>query len=504
MEHKKVLRRCRTPILVCLTTVLALLFMPGGAKAQTCGRTITANVVAFDQVFFWNRLGTVQPQGMIFALRRDVVPIDPARGLVAGNVQLRADKRPRPMVLRMNVNDCLRINFQNLLNPTPVDDEQPATRTASVHVVGLQLVGSIASDGSNVGQNTSSLVAPGGSATYTFYAEREGSHMLHSTAANTGGEGDGGSLNAGLFGSVNVQASGARWFRSQVTAADLALATTGQTPDGHPIINYNAVYPAGHPRAGTPILAMLQGTEIVHTDINAVVAGSDPMGTSHGFFPPGAFHPTPVNPNRDQPYREFTVIYHDEIGAVQAFPQFEDPSNVHHAYLGDHTRFRIVHGGSKEHHIHHQHTHQWVHTPDDDNSTYLDSQALGPSSSFTLEMTYRGAGNRNMAVGDSIFHCHFYPHFAQGMWELYRVHDVFESGSALDGAGRPAAGTRALPDAEILAGTPIPALVPLPGLAMAPLPQAQAQIVNGQIVLTGAGNPGYPFFVPARAGTKNG
>src|SRR5215475_8863426 len=329
MEHKKVLRRCRTFILVCFMTVLVFLFMLGSATAQTCDRTITADVVALDQVFFWNRLGAVQPQGMIFALRRDVAPIDPARGLVPGNVQLRPDKRPRPMVLRMNVGDCLRINFQNLLNPTPVDDEQPATRTASVHVVGLQLVGSIASDGSNVGQNTSSLVAPGGSASYNFYAEREGSHMLHSAAANTGGEGDGGSLDAGLFGSVNVQARGARWFRSQVTAADLALATTGQTPDGHPIINYNAVYPVGHPRAGLPILAMLQGAEIVHTDINAVIAGSDPMGADRGFFPTGTFRSTPVNPNRDQPYREFTVIYHDEIGAVQAFPQFEDPVLKH-------------------------------------------------------------------------------------------------------------------------------------------------------------------------------
>jgi len=45
-------------------------------------------------------------------------------------------------------------------------------------------------------------------------------------------------------------------------------------------------------------------------------------------------------------------------------------------------------------------------------------------------------------------------------------------------------------------------LVPLPGLGMAPLPQAQAQIVNGQIVVTGAGNPGYPFFVPAKAGHR--
>ncbi|HEU4386218.1 MAG TPA: copper oxidase, partial [Blastocatellia bacterium] len=581
------------PVLV----VLATFAICTSSGAQTCSRTITANVVALDQVFFWNRLGTVQPQGMIFALRRDVVPLS-GLGLVAGNVQLRPDKRPRPIVLRMNVGDCLQINFQNLLNAAPVDQEQPATRTASVNVVGLQLVGSIASDGSNVGRNASSLVPPGGTTTYTFYAEHEGSFMLRSTAANTGGEGDSGSLSDGLFGSVNVQATGARWYRSQVTKNDLDLATTGHTAAGQPIINYEAVYPAGNPRAGTPILNMLQNNEIVHTDINAVIAGSSPAGATQGRFPTGTFRSTPVNPDRDQPYREFTVMYQDEIGAVQAFPQFydpvlehtlhsvrdgfainygtggigaeilanrigvgpmftcneckyeefflsswtigdpamvvdipanapctedsvrngtctptpgrkatkalypDDPSNVHHAYMGDHTRFRIVHGGAKEHHIHHQHTHQWVHTPNDDNSTYLDSQALGPGSSFTLEMTYRGAGNRNEAVGDSIFHCHFYPHFAQGMWELYRVHDVFENGTQLDANGRPAAGARALPDAEILAGTPIPALVPLPGLAMAPLPAAQASIVNGQVQITGNGNPGYPFFVPAVAGHR--
>ena len=41
----------------------------------------------------------------------------------------------------------------------------------------------------------------------------------------------------------------------------------------------------------------------------------------------------------------------------------DDPSNVYHSYIGDHTKFRILHGGVKEHHIHHQHAHQWVHTP---------------------------------------------------------------------------------------------------------------------------------------------
>ena len=86
-------------------------------------------------------------------------------------------------------------------------------------------------------------------------------------------------------------------------------------------------------------------------------------------------------------------------------------------------------------------------------------------------MTYFGSGNLNQTVGDSIFHCHFYPHFAQGMWSLWRVHDVFEAGTKLDSYGVPVADwNRALPDGEIANGTPIPAVVPMPTLAMAPIP----------------------------------
>ena len=103
--------------------VLLALLSSGAARAQIvagqtpesqCERIVTADVVAFDQVFFWSRLGAVQPQGMMYALRRDVVPIS-GTALTPGNVRLRPDKRPRPIVLRMNVGDCLRIEFQNLL-----------------------------------------------------------------------------------------------------------------------------------------------------------------------------------------------------------------------------------------------------------------------------------------------------------------------------------------------------------------------------------------------------
>ena len=541
------------------------------SPTPACNRTIKADVVALDQVIMFNRMGTVNPNGMIYALRKDVVAIDPAKGIVAGNVRLRDDKRPRPLVLRMNSGDCLRITFTNLLSPSPLSD-QPATRSAGIHVTGMELVGSIASDGSNVGVNTPSLVGSGGSTVYTFYATREGNNLMYSSAATTSGEGDGGTLSQGLFGSVNVERQGAEWYRSQVTAADLNLAKTGTTPGGQPIINYDAVYPVGHPRAGQPILKMLNVDTIVNTDLNAIITGPN-----KGRFPTGTYRANATNPDRDKPFREFTVIYHDEVQDIQAFPQFEDPvlshtlhsvedkfainygiagigaeilanrlgvgpmfncteckyeefflsswaigdpaqivdvpanttdklgnlikgrkatkvlypddpSNVHHSYIGDPVKMRVVHAGPKEHHIHHLHAHQWLQTPDDDNSTYLDSQALGPGFAFTTEISHGGTGNRNQTVGDSIFHCHFYPHFAQGMWELWRSHDVFEAGTVLDANGIPVAGSRALPDGEITAGTPTPAIVPLPTLAMAPMPTATVK--------------GYPFFSPAVAGHR--
>src|SRR6185369_12020501 len=253
------------------------------APTPTCARTIKANVVALDQVIMFNRLGTVNPNGMIYALKQDVVAIDPLKGLVAGNVRLRSDKRPRPIVLRMNSGDCLRITFQNLLSPSPLSD-QPATRSAGIHVIGMELVNDIASDGSNVGNNTPSLIGPGGSTVYTFYGTREGNNLMYSSAATTGGEADGGTLSQGLFGSVNVEQKGAEWYRSQVTEADLTLAKTGTTAGGQPIINYDAVYPTGHPKAGQPILKMLNVDTIVNTDLNAIITGPN-----KGRFPTGTY-----------------------------------------------------------------------------------------------------------------------------------------------------------------------------------------------------------------------
>jgi hypothetical protein len=133
---------------------------------------------------------------------------------------------------------------------------------------------------------------------------------------------------------------------------------------------------------------------------------------------------------------------------------------------------------------------------------------------------HNGSGNLNLTVGDSIFHCHFYPHFAQGMWSLWRTHDVFEPGTKLDRDGRPVGEwNRALPDGEIAGGSPTPAIVPLPQIAMAPMP-ARVRILPVKIdpprgktpIIVGyttevnpqdsTMNPGYPFFIPGIAGQR--
>jgi manganese oxidase len=212
----------------------------------------------------------------------------------------------------------------------------------------------------------------------------------------------------------------------------------------------------------------------------------------------------------------------------------DDPSNVHHSYMNDPIVFRNFHAGPKETHVFHLHAHQWFAGNDPNRGAYLDSQTVGPQQSFSYNIYHggmrglngdgdgwwdtQGSGNRNRTVGDSIFHCHLYPHFAQGMWALWRVHDVLEDGTrklpdGQEDAGlsltfKPAGAHKRLgsvdrvtgawlePEAAPGAGegTPIPALIPLPGEPLPLLPTYS----RGDAV----GMPGYPFYVPAEPGHR--
>ncbi len=607
------------------------------ASPSLCKKIIYANVVALEQAYEINRFSAFVPAGMLYALDSDVEIIKGVTTIdksgktnLAGKVKLRSDKRPRPIVLRVNEGDCLQVKFTNYLAETTVEAnsdllsvshngvqgarvsvDMPGTRQASFHIAGMELapimdeecpIGvACGGDGSNVGKQNlnfhpatpqairqefkfGSLAGPNQTVVTRWIAGKDGAYFAYSMGAPIGGEGDGGQIGLGLFGAVNVEPAGSRWYRSQVTHDELRCAAgytidTVMVPDAseartlncpnsittesdqrHPYaqLNYERQINNGT-RLDMPLLNLLDdGNNIVHSDLNAIIVPPEKVTDECKSRAFGS--------NCGKPFREFTVIFHDEVHAKQAFAELEDeenplsllkdgmginygvssmgsllmstpafkkdiypakncpecraeefflsswangdpalilnyneagkpdgarypddPSNVHHSYLGDNVRFRNIHAGPKETHVFHLHAHQWVPDSADPNSSYLDSQTISPGATFSYDIEFGGTGNRNYTPGDSIFHCHLYPHFAQGMWELWRSHDAFTDGQkGLWSPENPR--NQNLPDPEIAAGTETPALVPIPNAALAPMPSAEF--------------PGYPHYIPGKTGHR--
>jgi manganese oxidase len=590
---------------------LLLTALPLAAQARPSG-VVVADVVALDQAIVYNRFGSHNPYGMIYALSRDVIDLDSGKALDQPGasarpcrVALRSDKRPRPLVMRGNVGDKLEVNFTNLLCPSalgtpgndpyatefmipgaaieagrppctglfcgplnddiygtdgyvaPHDFNRPNTRIASMMFNGV--THDVKAPGYNSWDPRQTGIAgiePGQSITYRLVLEREGAYLFYDNGAPAGGEGDGGSNVMGLYGMLNVEPTGSNVYHSDVRH-QIWKAAQAQAK-GKALLDYEAVDKTGAftGKVGRPLLNMFEriGTnrwQLVHADINAVVQDFAVVEDNY-------------EANNQNWFREFTSIFQDELKTVQAYKHLidpegagsgirdgyginygasglgsivaanrmgegpaascvecsledffltswangdpamvvrydvdgvptqmypDDPGNVHHNYLGDPVKFRTVHAGVKETHVFHLHANQWFGQNGTDKSTYLDSQTLGPQTPMSYGIAYAGS-NRNLSVGDAIYHCHMYPHFAQGMWYLWRNHDVLEDGS------------RRLPDGELGAGTdPLtgitsggafsPGVIPIRGNALPPAPTYGKNAT-----------PGYPFFVAGRAGHR--
>jgi len=534
-------------------------------------RTVVANVVALDQSYVYNRFGSHNPYGMVYALRRDVIDLDSGRTLdqlseseLASRpcrVALKPGKRPRPLVLRGNQGDQMEVNFTNLLcdSASGVGGDRPRTRIATMTFNGLSHVQGDPSYNTFDPRTTGIAgIEPGTSHRYKLVLEREGSYLFYDNGAPAGGEADGGSNSLGLFGALHVEPPGAKVYRSQVSAP--VMAEVRRQKVGTALLNYEATDDDGSLTGtrGLPLLNMHRDigggrAEVIYGDINALVTDF-------------AFVPDQVEATLEGWFREFTVIFHDELKTVQAFGEAfdhegagagardgfginygasgigaiiaanrlgvgpakdcveceyeeffltswangdpamvlapgagggvsqlypDDPGNTHHSYLGENIKFRNLQAGAKETHVFHLHAHQWFSQPSNPGGTsaYLDSQTIGPMQAMSYGVNWSG-GNRNRTVGDSIFHCHLYPHFAQGMWGLWRTHDVLEDGTRRTPDGELGSGTDPL-SGNTEGGSLIPAVVPLKGVAITPEP------TYGE-----AGMPGFPFYIPAKAGNR--
>lgn len=417
------------------------------------------NIEAISVPIVYNKYGDHDPNGMMYALLED-----------ADEIKRDADKNYKmyppqpspkvvPLVIRCHKGDVLQINFHNSLSNT----------RASIHIQGLNY-NVLDSDGASVGYNPDTTTSD--RITYLWFADHEGTYLFSDLADPRSGE----FTNIhGLFGAVIVEEPGSCWY-DPVTGDPLK---SGLFADVYPPLRksfreYGVFF--------QDELAVVDKDGNPPTDPHTMLPSST-MGISYRSEPMRnriipAPYPLPEDaecvkqlyPNLQPPSdHEHHILTGEDVGMSSWV--FSDPATfLLNAYVGDPCIMRLLHAGVKETHVMHVHNHQWRLEMDNPESTIIDSQSISPQECYDIDFLY-GAGSLTKTIGDVIWHCHLYPHFMEGMWGLWRIHDRLEDG------------TGTLPD-----GTPIPALIPLSDRPSPPLKDDL--------------HPGYPNFINSTFGNR--
>ena len=392
-------------------------------------------IEAIQLPIVYNKYGDYDPDGLLYVLKKDAERIREGALRNFSLVPPQPFEEVKPLVIRANVGDVVTIIFTHSIN-----------RSLSIHVQGLAY-DIQTSDGASVGFNKDSTTVR--RIEYTWYATREGVFSFQDMGDTRSGEK--GTNIHGLFGAIIVEAPESVWLDPE-TGDELQ---SGLFAD---------IYHPVHPSFREYAIFFHDELEIKNKDGNPPV---DP----HTGLPSS----TTAISYRSEPMRNRLPLTggHGDTGEDISMSSwvYGDPAPpILRAYVGDPSKIRLIHGGVKETHVFHLHNHQWKLEGDNPSSTILDSVSLSPQECFTLDILH-GAGSLNGTIGDVIFHCHLYPHFHEGMWTLWRIHDRLE-----DGTGR-------LPDKTV-----IPPLLPLKDRIAPPKKDAL--------------HPGYPNFINGTFGAR--
>ncbi|MCA2211409.1 multicopper oxidase domain-containing protein [Jidongwangia harbinensis] len=497
----------------CVLAAMPVVVVAGPAQAGSAAgvcpagaRSVTYDIAAFSLVIPLNGWGDKLPDGAVYALRGADARVGKAQ--ITANPAL-----SEPLVVRANVGDCVRVNLRNDLG-----------HRVGLHPDGLVQFDPETSDGARVGRNPDSTVPPGGTTTYTWYADKQGEAPISDIANIDAADDEHTSVQDGLYGAVVVHPQGSVW-TNPTTGANLLDPATGQvvesrafadvaTPAGalrsyamvlmdenEDVKDRNGRQPT-FPTTGLPdsTFGINYRSEPLRNRLRAIQehrgtkTPENPSGTARTVTLPNGRVITPAD--------HFCDGYVPELGKVVADPGARCMGEESHlqswvfgdegklvrklangtvvvdsdnlipkAYVGDPVQFHVVHPGAKETHPWHQHTQRWFKDPNNPDSPRNDVQSIGPGEGYRMELE-GGAGGVQRTAGDSVLHCHLYPHFAQGMWGHLRIFDRLRNGSQ-----------------SYADGTPIEALRELPGRA-------------GQTPAPTATQPGFPLFVKGDFGQR--
>ncbi|HEX8629383.1 MAG TPA: multicopper oxidase domain-containing protein, partial [Catenuloplanes sp.] len=472
----------------------------------TGSRAVTYDIAAFSLVIPLNGWGDKLPDGAVYALKGADARV--------GKAQLTANPRlSEPLVIRANVGDCVRVVLRNDLD-----------RRVGLHPDGLVQFDPETSDGARVGRNPDTTVAPGGSTTYTWYADKQGEAPISDIANIDSADPAHTTVQDGLYGAVVVHPRGSTW-TNPTTGANLLDPATGRAVESRAfadittsagalrsyamvLMDENEDVQDRNGRQPTfPTTGLADSTfginyraEPLRNRLRAIQehrgtrTPENPSGTAKTITLPNGRVFTPADHFCDGYVPELAKVVSDpgakclgEESHLQSWifgdqgkltrtladgTVVVDSDNlIPKAYVGDAVQFHVVHPGAKETHPWHQHTQRWFKDPNNPDSPRNDVQSIGPGEGYRMELE-GGAGGIQRTAGDSIFHCHLYPHFAQGMWGHLRIFDRLRDGSQ-----------------RYADGTPIQPLRELSGR-------------TGQTAAPTATQPGFPLFVKGDVGQR--
>lgn len=361
----------------------------------------------------------------------------------------------QPLVIRANLGDCVRIHFTNDLV-----DGHPA----SLHILGLSHT--VQNAGSAVGQNAPSYAAQGQTVTYEIPIPKdpaaERAYHFHDHGAGTvagmnppaAGRFDWRLRQGlGLFGALVVEPEGSTYLDVE-TGEELDTETgsaweaiiidpnLANRPDGKSFREFVILY---HEFGAENYRGLFdfKGAILPHLDGNALSGAYKMVGRAINY--------------RSEPFRRrielndllngntLGSIRHGKNLSYASYPFGDPPTPIPRSYLGEATKTRVLHAGTEIFHVHHLHGggDRWRRNPDaDPNSNFwkgltkvpnpnlksvqLDSQSIGPGSSYNLEHEC-GAGGCQQGEGEFLYHCHIGHHYVAGMWSFWRVYATVQT-----------------------------------------------------------------------------
>ncbi len=330
-----------------------------------------------------------------------------------------------PLVIRANPGDCVLIKLRN-----NIADEEPVGLHIHGSSVLIQKTGKPAT-----AANPDTTVLPGKTQDYEWYispSAQEGGLTFHSHGHRL-------QTGLGLVGTFVVEPPGSKYldpFTGKPLRSGWEAMIVGAT-DGQPDFReYTIMYHEVGDESFRPL-----------SKSGEMLPQRDPISDA---YRPGAralnYRSEPFGINNLATQKE-RFHFHDEAESYSSYT-FGDPSTpIPRAYIGDPSKFRLVHGGSDIFHSHHPHggTIRWARDPKAEPSLFaagkngpvkfprmrekserVDVQMIGPQQVFDLEPEC-GAGLCQHLAADFLFHCHVANHYVAGMWSFWRVYNTLQT-----------------------------------------------------------------------------